>query len=160
MRWRCPRMAASKPPGRRWSVPSRSTGTTRMARMPFAHVCYETGEPTRPRLPVLLARHLSARRIFPWPSELAPRAFRAERRQLGRRRRNSTGSHRSRPAQRRAAAENVGRHGVPVALGARRPSARRGGVARDVRLCEQRAATARQRAGRSACHPGAGGDAR
>ena len=109
-----------------------------------------------PRLPLLLARHLSARRIFPWPSELASLAVRNPGRQLGGGVAAVSGRHRARPAQRRAATENVGRGGVLVALRTRRPSARRRRLARAVRLCEQRAAAAGQRARRPARHPGAG----
>ena len=51
----------------------------------FAHVCYESGEPDTARAyPVVLARHLSARRIFLRPSELASLALRTPGRQLGR----------------------------------------------------------------------------
>ena len=45
-----------------------------------------------PRLPVLLARQLSARWVFPRPSELASLALRTRGRQLGRRRRISIGT--------------------------------------------------------------------
>ena len=127
----------------------------------FAHVCYESGDLGHgPQLPLLLARHLSARWVFPRPSELASLAVRDPGRQLDGGAAAVSGRHRARPAQRRAAAENVGWGGVFVALRTRRPSARRRRLARAVRLCEQRAAAAGHRARRSARHPGAGGDGR
>ena len=91
----------------------------------------------RPRLPVVLARHLSARWIFPWPSELASLAVRTSGRQLGGGVAAVSGRHRARPAQRRAAAENVGCDSVSVAFRTRRPSARRRRLARDARLCQR-----------------------
>ena len=49
----------------------------------FAHVCYESGELEAGRsLPLVVARHLSARRLFPWPSQLASLAVRDPGRQL------------------------------------------------------------------------------
>ena len=109
-----------------------------------------------PHLPVLVARHLSARGLFLWPSELASLALRNPGRQLDRSIAAVSGRHRARPAQRRAATENVGWGGVFVALRTRRPSARRRGLAATVRLREQRIAAAGQRARRSARHPGTG----
>ena len=49
----------------------------------FAHVCYESGDlEAGAQLPLLVARHLSARRLFPRPSELASLAVRDPGRQL------------------------------------------------------------------------------
>ena len=49
----------------------------------FAHICYETGDLEAGRsYPLLVARHLSARRLFPWPSQLASLAVRDPGRQL------------------------------------------------------------------------------
>ena len=45
-----------------------------------------------PHLPVLLARHLSARRLFPWPSELASLACAKSRPAIGNERRGSIGT--------------------------------------------------------------------
>ena len=92
----------------------------------FAHVCYESGEPDTARtfLSSWLATyprdgffygHLS------WHLSLCEIASR----QLGTSAAAVSGRHRARPAQRRAATENVGWSGVFVALRTRRPSARR-----------------------------------
>ena len=48
-----------------------------------AHICYESGDLGHgPQLSLLVARHLSARRLFLWPSELASLAVRDPGRQL------------------------------------------------------------------------------
>ena len=126
----------------------------------FAHVCYESGEAetaraylsswlaTYPRDGFFyghLSWHLSLCEIQlgNWAAGAAA----------------ISGRHRARPPQRRTATENVGWGGVFMALGTRRSSARCRRLARDVRVCEKRAAAAGQRARRSARHPGAGGDA-
>jgi hypothetical protein len=97
----------------------------------FAHVCYESGERDMARhLSLLLARHLSARRLFLRSSELAFDAVRDSSRQLGRSTPDLPGGHRAAPAQRRTATETVRRRCVLVARRTRRhprdPAARRG----------------------------------
>ncbi len=84
----------------------------------FAHVCYESGEAGRRPVTYLsvLARKLSAGWVLLWPSELASLAVRAAGRQLGGGVAAVPRCHRARPAQRRAATENVGWGGVFVAL--------------------------------------------
>ncbi len=98
----------------------------------FAHVCYESGDPDTARawLSSWLANY-PRDWVFPWPSELASVAVRTPGRQLGRGVAAVSGRHRARPAQRRPAAENVGRRrrscGVPNSPASRatpRPGAR------------------------------------
>ncbi len=113
-----------------------------------------------PHLSVLLAHHLSARRIFPRSSELASLAMRTPCRQLGRGVAAVSGRHDARSAQRRAATEDVGCDSVLMAFRTRRPSARRCRLACDVRVREHRATAAGQRARRPARHSGTGGHGR
>ena len=93
----------------------------------------------RPRLPLLVARHVSARGRVPWTSQLASCTGRAGSRQLDGGAAALSRRHRARPAPGRAAAEDVGRRCVSVALRAGRPSARRARMAHAVRLCRRRA---------------------
>ena len=123
------RLAAARPKIERSVARTR---TTRMARTASRMSATRAASRTRPATYlVVLARHLSARRVFLRPSELASLAVRNPGRQLGRGVAAVSGRHRARPAQRRAAAENVRWGGVFVALRTRRPSARRRCLARD-----------------------------
>ena len=104
--WATRRAARPEDRALRW----RRTRTTPMARtgsrMSATRAASRT--PARAFLSVL-AYHLPARGLLLWPSELAPLAVRTARPAIALSVGAVSGRHRARPAQRRAAAENVGR---------------------------------------------------
>jgi tetratricopeptide (TPR) repeat protein len=110
----------------------------------FAHVCYESGEPETARTYLSSWLATYPRRLFLRSSKLAPVALRNPGRQLGRSAATVPGRDCARPAQRRAATENLRWSGVFMAHRARGSAARHHGLARAVCLCEQRIATAGQ----------------
>ena len=102
-----------------------------------AHLLRDRRPRGRAQLPLVVARHLSARRLLPWPSQLASLAVRDPGRQLDGGLAALSRRHRARPAQRRAPAEDFRWRRLPVAVRARGPSARRRGLARLARLRQQ-----------------------
>ena len=97
-----------------------------------------------PHLSIAVARRLSARRLFLRSSELASFALSKSKPATGTSAAVVSRRHRPRPAQRRAATENLGWGGVFVAFRTRRPAARCRGLARlydyAARRCRGRAA--------------------